>query len=101
MISVQVQSRKEIGKFHFPFGIPRLWCPPLTHYKPDGSLDTNRIASHLRHLSPYVQTYLIFGSTGDGWELSDGEMSELLDFLILQAEELEIRLLRMWLGEGL
>jgi hypothetical protein len=40
-----------------------------------------------------VQTYLIFGSTGDGWELSDGEMSELLDFLILQAEELEIRLL--------
>ncbi len=93
MISIQVQSRKEIGLFHFPFGIPRLWCPPLTHYKPDGSLDKNRIASHLKHLSPYVKTHLVFGSTGDGWELSDAEMSELLDFLILQADELDLRLL--------
>jgi dihydrodipicolinate synthase/N-acetylneuraminate lyase len=93
MIGVQVQSRMEIGQFHFPFGIPRLWCPPLTHYRPDGSLDTNRIASHLRHMSSDVKTYLVFGSTGDGWELSDEEMSLLLDFLILQAEELDIRLL--------
>ncbi|MFQ3621870.1 MAG: dihydrodipicolinate synthase family protein [Spirochaetales bacterium] len=93
MITLQVQSRKEVGKAFFPFGIPRLWCPPLTHYRQNGSLDTERIGAHLKYLKEYVKTYLLFGSTSDGWELSEQDMAELLDFLIFQATKLEIRLL--------
>ncbi len=93
MIASQVQSRKSLGQVNFPLGIPRLWCPPLPHYKRNGTLDKERIAAHLAYLSPIVKTFLIFGSTGDGWELTEEEMSDLLDFFILQAERLDIRLL--------
>lgn len=53
----------------FPAGVPKLWCPPITHYLPDGQLDCARIAAHLAHLRPYVGGLLAAGSTGDGWEL--------------------------------
>ncbi len=62
----------------FPRGIPSLWCPLLTHYCDDGSLDRERITAHLRHLAPHVKGFLIPGSTGDGWEMSDAEIRELL-----------------------
>ncbi len=62
-------TRQETLERLFPGGVPQLWCPPITHYLPDGQLDCARIAAHLAHLTPYVGGLLAAGSTGDGWEL--------------------------------
>jgi dihydrodipicolinate synthase/N-acetylneuraminate lyase len=77
----------------FPRGIPPLWCPLLTHYREDGSLDRERITAHLRHLAPHVKGFLIPGSTGDGWEMSDAEIRELLGFVSPEVERLGLHLL--------
>lgn len=77
----------------FPSGIPRLWCPILTHYDAEGRIDQDRIRAHLRHLAPTVRTFLAPGSTGDGWEMSDAERSELLELLLETAAELEVWIL--------
>lgn len=77
----------------FPRGIPPLWCPLLTHYRDDGSLDHAHISAHLRHLAPYVKGFLIPGSTGDGWEMSDEEIRELLGFVAPETERLGLHLL--------
>ncbi|PAW90705.1 MAG: dihydrodipicolinate synthase family protein [Pedosphaera sp. Tous-C6FEB] len=77
----------------FPRGIPQLWCPLLTHYRDDGSLDHARITAHLHHLAPQVKGFLIPGSTGDGWEMSDAEIRELLDHVAPAVAKLELHLL--------
>jgi len=77
----------------FPRGIPPLWCPLLTHYSDDGSLDHARITAHLRHLAPHVKGFLIPGSTGDGWEMSDAEIRELLRLACEQTTKLGLHLL--------
>ncbi|MSU27745.1 MAG: dihydrodipicolinate synthase family protein [Pedosphaera sp.] len=77
----------------FPRGIPPLWCPLLTHYRDDGSFDHARITAHLRHLAPHVKGFLIPGSTGDGWEMSDGEIRELLVLAQEQTAKLGLHLL--------
>ncbi len=67
----------------FPRGIPRLWCPLLTHYTagPSGGvvLDRARLRAHLASMQPWVKGFLIPGSTGEGWEMSDGEIRALLE----------------------
>jgi len=87
-----VERRKWLARF-LPDGIPTLWCPLITHYDRDGAIDQPRVAVHLRHLSPYVKGFLIPGSTGDGWELSDGETRRLLEVVIEQITKLNLRLL--------
>ena len=77
----------------FPRGIPSLWCPLLTHHRDDGSLDHARISAHLRHLAPHVKGFLIPGSTGDGWEMPDSEVRELLDLAQEQTAQLGPHLL--------
>ena len=77
----------------FPRGIPPLWCPLLTHYRDDGSLDRKRITAHLRHLAPHVKGFLIPGSTGDGWEMSDAEIRELVELASAETARLELHLL--------
>ena len=77
----------------FPRGIPPLWCPLLTHYRDDGSLDHARITAHLHHLAPHVKGFLIPGSTGDGWEMTDAETRELLGLTQEQTAKLELHLL--------
>jgi dihydrodipicolinate synthase/N-acetylneuraminate lyase len=77
----------------FPEGVPTLWCPPLTHYQSDGSIDKPRIEAHLRHLSKWVKGFLIPGSTSDGWELSPEEQREVLELSLQQAERLNFRIL--------
>lgn len=59
-----------------------LWVPLLTHYdrSPQPRLDPARTADHLRHITPHVRQYLIAGTTGDGWELSDSLLEDWLDF---------------------
>ncbi len=73
--------------------MPRLWCPPLTHYTSDGALDKERIAAHWASMLPNVNAFLVPGSTGDGWEMSDDEIKELLNFTIKLAGKLDVLLL--------
>ena len=75
-------DRSQLLKRLFPNRVPVLWCPLLTHYSSDGHIDRARMAAHLRHLSPYVKGFLIPGSTGDGWEMSDAEIRQLLEIAI-------------------
>ena len=85
--------RRDLVEKLFPVGIPKLWCPPLTHYSSDGSIDKTHIKSHLTHMAPYVKTHLIPGSTGDGWELSEAEIKELLEFIVSEGSTQGIRFL--------
>jgi dihydrodipicolinate synthase/N-acetylneuraminate lyase len=61
-----------------PAGAARLWCPLLTHYRDDGSLDLERIARQLDAIRPYVGGLLLAGSTGDGWELDEEQRQRLI-----------------------
>lgn len=58
-----------------------LWVPVLTHYDatPERRLDRARTAAHLSHIAPHVRQYLIAGTTGDGWEMSDRTLSDWID----------------------
>lgn len=71
----------------FPDGIPRLWCPLLTHYKDDGSIDFDRMRAHFDYIVPQIKGYLIPGSTGDGWELTEEETMQVLDFAVRMISE--------------
>jgi dihydrodipicolinate synthase/N-acetylneuraminate lyase len=87
------ETRSRLLARVFPEGIPKLWCPPLTHYDREGRIDVERITAHLRHMSANVKGFLIPGSTGDGWELDDTETRQLLRLAIQQASELQFHLL--------
>ena len=77
--------RRDFQRRLFPDGIPRLWCPLLTHYRSDGSIDLERMGRHLDYIIPWVKGFLIPGSTGDGWELDDGETLSVARFAIRKA----------------
>jgi hypothetical protein len=51
------------------------------------------MAAHFRHLSAWVRGFLIPGSTGDGWELTDEERRQVLTIALEQAAPLNLRLL--------
>ena len=73
--------------------VPRLWCPPITHYTAQGAVDIPRMAAHWRTMTPYVGGFLVPGSTGEAWEMAPEEVSELLDIAMKLALELDTRLL--------
>jgi len=77
----------------FPEGVPKLWCPPLTHYRADGTLDRLRMTKHLQYMAPYVRGLLVPGSTGDGWEMDDDEQRDVLDLVLEIAAESRIHVL--------
>ena len=85
--------RRDYFSTLFPQGIPTLWCPLISHYKAEGSFDSERMAAHIDHLSPYVQAFLAPGSTGDGWEMQPEERSELIELLLPLAEQINGHLL--------
>jgi dihydrodipicolinate synthase/N-acetylneuraminate lyase len=93
MSSAAVENRAELLTRLFPEGIPKLWCPALTHYDREARIDVRRIEAHLRHISTNVRGFLILGSTGDGWELSELEVQQLLNLALEQAQKLKIHLL--------
>lgn len=68
-------QRQKFLQTLFPSGVPTLWCPTLTHFAPDGSIDGARMQAHLNFMLPWVKGFLVGGSTGEGWELSDTELS--------------------------
>ncbi|MEM7496777.1 MAG: dihydrodipicolinate synthase family protein [Pseudomonadota bacterium] len=59
-----------------------LWVPILTHYEEGAGmrLDRARQAAQIAAISPHVRQYLIAGTTGDGWEMSDETLADWLDF---------------------
>jgi dihydrodipicolinate synthase/N-acetylneuraminate lyase len=75
-------DREALTKGLFPGGIPRLWCPLLTHYKNNGTIDFDRMRAHFNFIVPWTKGYLIPGSTGDGWELTDEETMMVVDFAV-------------------
>jgi len=77
----------------FPEGTPQLWCPPLTHYTEEGDIDFARMEAHLGYMSKWVKAYLIPGTAGDGWELSEEEIRQILTFDLDMADKLNIRIL--------
>jgi len=91
--SSAVENRSKLLARLFPEGVPRLWCPALTHYDREGKIDGRRMAAHLRHMSANVKGFLIPGSTGDGWELRDAEVKQLLEIVLKQAQDLKLHLL--------
>ena len=86
-------ARRELLARLFPRGVPPLWCPLITHYDRAGAIDAARMAAHLRHLSPFIKGFLIPGSTGDGWELSEDEIRRLLEVALEQATALDLHVL--------
>ena len=86
-------SRTDLIDRLFSAGIPALWCPLVTHYTADGGIDGQRMAAHLRHLVPHVKGFLIPGSTGDGWEMDDQEIRQLLEIALDQSVKSNLHLL--------
>ena len=89
----QPNTRAQLLSCMFPDGVPRLWCPPLTHYDPHGAIDGLRIAEQLRHLSSDIGGVLMPGSTGDGWELTGAERRQLLEIAMEQVPRLNLNIL--------
>jgi dihydrodipicolinate synthase/N-acetylneuraminate lyase len=77
----------------FPAGIPPLWCPALTHYQAEGVVDLARMRAHLNFMRPSVGGFLIPGSTGEGWEMSDAEARTLLELMIDEVRDAGAHLL--------
>ena len=88
-----LKKRKNLWRELVGGEIPRLWCPPLTHYKSDATLDKERMAAHWASMLPNVRAFLVPGSTGDGWEMNNDEIKVLLDFAIELAGKLDALLL--------
>ena len=60
-----------------------LWVPILTHYELADDLRLNKtlIKKHIKWLEPSVKQFLICGTTGDGWILSDKLINDWLEIL--------------------
>lgn len=86
-------ARSALLRRLLPDGVPTLWCPLLTHYDDAGSIDFVRIRRHLDFLAPSVRGFLVPGSTGDGWQLSDDEAQTLLAGVVELAVERRLALL--------
>lgn len=87
------ERRRQIMRDLIGADVPRLWCPPLTHYAADGSLDRGRIAAHWAWMAADARGFLVPGSTGDGWEMSEAEIDSLLDLALELAPKLDVILL--------
>lgn len=77
----------------FPQGIPRLWCPTLTHFRAAREPDATRIRAHLSVLARHVGGILVPGSTGEGWEMNDADIRVLLGIVLDVAAESCMRVL--------
>jgi dihydrodipicolinate synthase/N-acetylneuraminate lyase len=88
-----ISARKQLMQSLFPDGIPTLWCPPLTFFEANGQLDRARTAAHLRRIAPHTRGWLVPGSTGEGWQMQDEEISHLLDLALDVARQVKATVL--------
>ena len=87
------EARNNMIRRLFPQDIPKLWCPTLTHFDLPGRLDEMRIRHHWQHLSSYVKGVLVPGSSGEGWEMNDDDIRQLLEVILDIATATDIRVL--------
>ena len=92
--------RRALQEQQFPEGIPRLWCPTLTHFRAAREPDSDRIRAHLIALAPQVRGILVPGSTGEGWEMSDADIRALLGMVLDAAAASGVRVLIGMLKTG-
>ncbi|HML45226.1 MAG TPA: dihydrodipicolinate synthase family protein [Clostridia bacterium] len=71
-------ERQDLVARLFPNGMPKLLCPPLTHFDGPMRMDRGRMAAHYRTMAPLVGVFLVPGSTGDGWLMDDAMMLDAL-----------------------
>jgi dihydrodipicolinate synthase/N-acetylneuraminate lyase len=67
-----------------------LWTPLLTHYRAAGrgaAVDPERMALHAEEVGRHSKWWLVAGSVGDGWDLSE----ELFDAVLAFARRPELR----------
>ena len=93
MTETIVQQRREFQNRFIGPVIPRLWCPTVTHYTMEGKIDAARVRAQLDFLSTWVKGFLIPGSTGDGWEMSEAEILELLAIAVPTMRKNQTKLL--------
>jgi len=86
-------ARAELTQRMLGIPIPRLWCPPITHYTAAGNVDGERMAAHWRTMARYVGGFLVPGSTGDGWDMQEGEIAHMLAIATDLATQLSTRVL--------
>ena len=86
-------ARQGLVEALFPDGMPGLWCPPLTHFDACGRIDRGRIEKHLQQIVPHVRGLLVPGSTGEGWQLRNPEIRELLTIVIAAAQRWNLHVL--------
>jgi len=87
------QLRRDLQDRLFPGGIPRLWCPTLTHFSAARTPDAARLRRHLESLAPHVKGILVPGSTGEGWEMDDADIRQLLMIVLEAAAATGVQLL--------
>ena len=64
---------------------PKLFVPPITHYKfkhsipSETEIDFERNTYHLKYMLDSVDGFLINGSTGDGWELTNNDQISIIN----------------------
>lgn len=86
-------NRSEYISQTFPKGVPRLWCPLLTHFRAPGRPDAERIHRLMAEISLDVGGLLVPGSTGEGWDMSDEDVLAVLQIVLERAAELGQHLL--------
>ena len=86
-------ARDELTQRMLGSPIPRLWCPPITHYSAEGNVADERMAAHWRTMTRYVGGFLVPGSTGDGWDMHEGEIAHMLAIATDLAAQLDTRVL--------
>ena len=101
MYNEVISQRGDVVKNYFPEGIPDLWCPIIVQYKSNKEIDMLRMEQHLSSIVSHVKTFLLFGSTGDGWELTHEEKESLLQACIDWSHRYGIKMLLGVLQPGL
>jgi len=86
-------ARQGLIEALFPEGMPRLWCPPLTHFDAQGRIDRGRIEKHWQQLAPYARGLLVPGSTSEGWQLTNEQARDVLSIAIGAAQRWNLHVL--------
>lgn len=92
-MNTTAEKRRALVARLFPAGIDRLWCPMIVQYGANGEIDIPRMEAHLCKMLHAVRCFLVFGSTGDGWELHAGEKRQLIEAYGEWAKRYGIKLL--------
>ncbi|MGI5899303.1 MAG: hypothetical protein ACOX8S_05180 [Christensenellales bacterium] len=86
-------KRADLIKRLFPSGVPRIFCPVLTHLTPDGEVDDFRMRAMIRSLAPHVGGLIAAGGTGDGWAMNRSQCNQVLEACLAEAKGLGMRVM--------